>query len=74
MAREAAFEAETLVVEGSPIWHRIVEVADEQNAALIVIGSRGRSGLKYAVLGSVAAAVPRHSERAIFIARRSISV
>jgi hypothetical protein len=35
--------------------------------------SRGRSGLKYSVIGS-AAAVAQHSKRTIFIARRSVSV
>jgi nucleotide-binding universal stress UspA family protein len=70
LARAAGFEAESLVVDGAPIWHRIVAVADEQDAELIVIGSRGLSGLKYAVLGSVAAAVAQHTKRAIFIAHR----
>ena len=48
---------------GGPAWNRIVEAADERDADLIVIGSRGRSGLKYAMLGSVAAAVSQHSKR-----------
>jgi nucleotide-binding universal stress UspA family protein len=70
LAREAGFEAESQVVSGAPIWNRIVAAADEHDAGLIVIGSRGRSGLEYAVLGSVAAAVAQHSKRAIFIAHR----
>jgi nucleotide-binding universal stress UspA family protein len=70
LAGEAGFDAESQVVSGAPIWHRVVEVADEHDAGLIVIGSRGRSGLKYAVLGSVAAAVAQHSKRTIFIAHR----
>ncbi len=46
-----------------------MEVAEEHgNADPIVIGSRGLSGLKHAVLGSVAAAVAQHSGRTVFIA------
>ena len=67
LAREAGLDPEPLVAIGGPIWNRIVEVADERDAGLIVIGSRGRSGLRYAVLGSVAAAVAQHSKRSVLI-------
>lgn len=71
LARAAGLEPEPLVTTGAPIWNRIVEVADERGADLIVIGSRGLSGLKYAVLGSVAAAVAQHSKRTVLIAHRA---
>lgn len=67
LAVEAGFEAEPLVVIGGPVWERIAEAADEQGASLIVIGSRGLSGLKHAILGSVAAAVAQHSKRSVLI-------
>jgi nucleotide-binding universal stress UspA family protein len=67
LAGEAGFEAEPLAVTGGPAWDRIVTIADERDADLIVIGSRGRSGIKYAVLGSVAAAVTQHSKRTVLI-------
>jgi nucleotide-binding universal stress UspA family protein len=70
LAREAGLEPQPLVVTGGPIWNRIVEVADEHDAGLIVIGSHGRSGLKYAVIGSVAAAVAQHSKRSVLIVHR----
>ncbi len=70
LARDAGLEAEPLVVTGGPIWNRIVEAADQLGASLIVIGSRGRSGLTYAVLGSVAAAVAQHSKRSVLIVHR----
>ena len=44
--------------------------ADEHDADLIVIGSRGLSGIKYAVLGCVAAAVAQHSKRTVLIAHK----
>ncbi len=67
LAREAGLDPQPLVATGGPVWNQIVAVADEQDADLIVIGSRGLSGLKYAVLGSVAAAVAQHSKRTVMI-------
>jgi nucleotide-binding universal stress UspA family protein len=67
LAREASFDAEPLVVIGGPVWNLIVEAADQRGADLIVIGSRGRSGIAHILLGSVAAAVAQHSKRSILI-------
>lgn len=41
----------------------IVAVADDLNASLIVIGSRGRRGLRATILGSTAANVLHHASR-----------
>lgn len=70
LAREAGLSPEPLVAPGSPIWERIVATADERDASLIIIGSRGLSGIKHAVLGSVAAAVAQHSKRTILITHK----
>jgi nucleotide-binding universal stress UspA family protein len=67
LARQAGFEAEPLATEGAPVWERIVAAADERDCDLIVIGSRGLSGVKHVLLGSVAAAVAQHSKRSILI-------
>lgn len=72
LARAAGFEAEPLAVTGGPAWDRIVGTADERDADLIVLGSRGRSGIKYAVLGSVAAAVVQHSKRTVLVAHTTV--
>ncbi|TDE33260.1 universal stress protein [Antarcticimicrobium sediminis] len=45
--------AETMIVVGLPSG-RICEVADEIGAGLVVVGSRGRTGLPHVMLGSVA--------------------
>ena len=52
--------ADTRVLDGSP-GHAICDLADEVDAAVVVIGSRGRGGLKRAVLGSVSDHVVRHA-------------
>jgi nucleotide-binding universal stress UspA family protein len=67
LAREAGFEVEPVVVDGTPVWNKIVEVAEERDADPVVIGSRGLSGLKHVALGSVAAAVAQHSKRSVLI-------
>ncbi|HVW45597.1 MAG TPA: universal stress protein [Solirubrobacterales bacterium] len=67
LARAAGFDAEALAYEGGPAWSAISQLADERNVDLIVIGSRGLSGVKHVVLGSVAAAVAQHSRRSILI-------
>jgi nucleotide-binding universal stress UspA family protein len=70
LARDAGFEAEPMVVVGTPIWDQIVQSAERLDASLIVIGSHGRSGLGQVMLGSVAAAVAQHSKRSVLIVHR----
>jgi nucleotide-binding universal stress UspA family protein len=70
LAREAGLDATALVESGEPVWRRIVEVADEKDAGLIVLGSHGRSGLDYVLLGSVATTVAQHSKRSVLIVHR----
>jgi nucleotide-binding universal stress UspA family protein len=66
-ARGLGLDASTAVAEGGPIWSAIVEAADEYDAAVIALGSRGLSGVKHALLGSVSGAVAHHSHRSVFI-------
>ena len=66
-ARGLGLEATTAVYEGGPVWSAIVEAAEENDAALIAIGSRGLSGVKHVVLGSVSGAVAQHSHRSVLI-------
>ena len=55
IAREAGFEADALLVEADRRTAELVaETAEELDAPAIVMGTRGLSGLKSAVLGSVA--------------------
>lgn len=57
---------ETMLVEGLPAG-RICEVAEEMGAGLIVVGSRGRTGLPHVMLGSVA-------ERVVQLAAAPVTV
>jgi nucleotide-binding universal stress UspA family protein len=45
------------------VWKTIVEIADRHNAATIVMGSRGLTGLQSLLLGSVSTAVVHHADR-----------
>jgi nucleotide-binding universal stress UspA family protein len=67
LAREAGFEAEARVEVAASPWQAIVAVADELDAGVVVIGSRGRTGLPKVLLGSVASAVAQHSRRSVLI-------
>ena len=57
-AREAGVPARVLLRTGTPA-EEIVRVADEEHAAMIVIGTHGRGGLERMMLGSVADRVIR---------------
>lgn len=67
LAQAAGFRAGTAAREAEPTWKGIVEVADEHDASLIVLGSHGRTGLAAALIGSVAEAVAAHSRRSVLI-------
>jgi nucleotide-binding universal stress UspA family protein len=66
-AREAGFDAEPRAIVATPTWEGIVEIAEELDAAVIVIGSRGFTGLRERVEGSVSRAVAEHSSRPVLI-------
>lgn len=69
LAAAAGFSAKPLTLEGSPVWREIVQVATERDAALIVLGSHGRTGLNYVLAGSVATAVMQHAPCSVLIGR-----
>jgi nucleotide-binding universal stress UspA family protein len=68
LARSSGFDAVPVTERGAPVWQRIVEAADERDASIVVMGSHGRTGIPLVLLGSVAAATARHSERPVLIA------
>jgi len=75
IARRAGLRAEPLPVKAvGPTWETIVEIADREDAATIVMGSRGLVGLRAMVLGgSVSGAVVRHAKRPTLIVPPALS-
>jgi nucleotide-binding universal stress UspA family protein len=68
-ARERGWDAEARLARAeTTVWRAIVDVADELDANLIVCGTRGLSGIKSVVLGSVSHAVLQHAHRPMLIA------
>jgi nucleotide-binding universal stress UspA family protein len=66
-ARRVGFDAEARATISSSTWQGIVDVADESDAAVIVIGSRGLSGLREFTQGSVSHDLATHSHRPVLI-------
>lgn len=71
LAEVAGFSARSAAVEATPTWKGIVDIADEHDASLIVLGSHGRAGVAGVLIGSVAEAVAAHSRRSVLIAHRA---
>ena len=70
---EREVEAQGLAVdtharEGDPA-HVILEVADEQDADLIVVGARGLTGVRRFLLGSVSSKLAHHAHCSLMIVR-----
>jgi nucleotide-binding universal stress UspA family protein len=62
-ARKAGFVADARAGIASPVWAGIVYVADEIDAAVIVLGSRGLTGAREVLEGSVSHDVAEHAGR-----------
>jgi nucleotide-binding universal stress UspA family protein len=69
LAEAAGFRAESMAIAAAPTWKGIVEVAEQRNASLIVLGPHRRSGLVGHLLGSVTAAVMAHSTASVLLVR-----
>ena len=68
-----AEHAEPVAVEATgPVWKTIVEIANRYDAAAIVMGSRGLTGLQSMLLGSVSSAIVHHADRPTLIIRHSL--
>ncbi len=67
LAEKAGFRAQSMAIQAAPTWKGIVEVAEEHEAGLIVLGPHRRSGLVGHLLGSVTAGVMAHSAVAVLV-------
>jgi len=65
---EAGVDVETFARQGDPA-DAILDVAEEQNADLIVVGNKGMTGAKRFLLGSVPNKVSHHAPCSVMIIR-----
>lgn len=59
-------DVESVILEGDP-GEEIIKFADKNDTDLIVMGTRGLSGIKRFMVGSVADKVVRHSEKEVLV-------
>jgi nucleotide-binding universal stress UspA family protein len=70
LAREAGFEAAARAeLCGVNTWSTLTRLAEDEQATTVVVGSRGRSGLRSAVLGSVSSGVVQHAPCPVLVVR-----
>lgn len=67
--REKGWSCDTRVVVGHHPAAAVLEVAEENGADLIVLGTEGRGGLRRLILGSVADEVIRSTQRPVLVHR-----
>jgi nucleotide-binding universal stress UspA family protein len=68
LARDAGFDAEAHALQGKPkAWPTLLAKADEIDAAVIVIGSRGLGSVKSALVGSVSSGLLHHTRRPVLV-------
>jgi nucleotide-binding universal stress UspA family protein len=71
IAREAGMDAEPVTEKAAgPVWRTILELADRHDAAAIVMGCRGFTGIRSVLLGSTSSAVVHHADRPTLVVHR----
>ena len=68
-ANEKNIQIKTEIISSTNIAGGIVDYAEENNIDLIVIGTRGRSGFKKLLLGSVASHVVTYAHCAVLVVK-----
>jgi nucleotide-binding universal stress UspA family protein len=69
LASDAGLEAQPEIAEVTyqGTWHTILDIADQYDAELIVLGARGLSAFKSVVLGSVSHSVSQHAHLPVLV-------
>jgi nucleotide-binding universal stress UspA family protein len=71
VARQEGLDAEPVTSKATgPVWRTILEIADREDAAVIVMGCRGLTGVRSLLLGSVSSAVIHHGDRPTLVVHR----
>jgi nucleotide-binding universal stress UspA family protein len=68
-ANEKNIQIKTEIISSTNIAGGIVDYAEENNIDLIVIGTRGRSGVKKLLLGSVASHVVTYAHCSVLVVK-----
>ena len=72
VAEAAGLDATPIVAEAKgPIWAAVGEAADTHDVEAVVVGSRGLSGVKSVLLGSVSNGIVHHARRPTVVVRRA---
>jgi nucleotide-binding universal stress UspA family protein len=67
-ARDAGFSATPVAVEAQHgVAEAIIDAADQHDALLVVMGTRGNTGIRSLLLGSVSHGVAHHAHRPLLI-------
>jgi nucleotide-binding universal stress UspA family protein len=70
LADESGLDATAAVAKAvHNIWSTVLDEAERLDAGVLVVGSRGRSGVKAAILGSVSNALTTHSRHPVLVVR-----
>lgn len=70
MAKRGKVKIETKIIEDQPsIVHAITKIAEKEGCDLIVIGTKGRTGIKRFLLGSVASGVVTYAPCPVLVIR-----
>jgi nucleotide-binding universal stress UspA family protein len=68
LARNAGFPVEPRLVRSDmTVWRTILDVAEELDAQLVVVGARGVSPIQSLLLGSTSTALVHHSVRPVLV-------
>jgi len=73
MAKKEGISVKPVCEEGE-IYERIVDLADAENADVIIMGRKGMAGLERALVGSTTARVIGHSQRDVLVVPLGTSV
>jgi len=71
--RDAGLDAEPEVRQGDPA-HEIIAVARARQAGTIIVGTRGQTGLRRLILGSVARNILNHAPCSVLVVRGGVRV